>query len=214
MKVGILGSGDVGQALAKGFVASGYDVMIATRNPNSSKAKDLQQNLGLSVGTFEQTAEFAELIVLCTLWSATKNAIALAGPKNLVKKIVIDTTNPLTPSSDSLPELTIGHTSSAGEQNQALLKDSYVVKAFNIVGNQLMYKPKCNNITPTMFYCGNDAKAKKVVAKILVDFGWDPVDIGDITGSRELEPLCILWVKYGALSGYWDHVFALIRAKK
>lgn len=211
MKVGILGSGDVGQTLAKAFVSEGHEVMLGTREVNSDKVKAIKQNTGIMTGDFSQTAKFAEAAVLATLWSGTKNAIRLAGADNLKDKVVIDVTNPLDFSVGMPPKLALGTTDSGGEQVQRWLENSRVVKAFNTVGNQHMYKPNFDNETPTMFYCGNDASAKEVVKTIFLSFGWDPVDIGDITGARELEPLCILWVKYGMMSGRWDHVYKLLR---
>lgn len=210
MNIGILGSGEVGQALAKAFKDEGHRVMIATRNPKGEKAKDLESRLDIRVGSFFATAEYGEVVVLCTLWTATKEAIALADRKNLDNKIVIDVTNPLDFSAGMPPTLLLGTSDSGGEQVQRWLKDSKVVKALNIVGNAHMYKPSFGKITPTMFYCGNDKGAKEIVHTILLSFGWRPVDIGDITGSRELEPMCVLWVKYGIATGDWNHVLSVL----
>lgn len=210
MKIGILGSGDVGCALAKAFRDEGHEVMIATRDPKGDKAKDLKSKLDVRVGSFFATAEYGEIAVLCTLWTATEEAIALADRKNLDNKIVVDVTNPLDFSAGMPPTLLLGTNDSGGEQVQRWLKDSKVVKALNIVGNAQMYKPSFGNITPTMFYCGNDKGAKEIVHTILLSFGWRPVDIGDIKGARELEPMCVLWVKYGIATGGWNHVLSVL----
>lgn len=209
MKVGILGSGDVGKVLANAFKSEGHEVMIATRDTKCAKAAELIES-GLKVGTFAEVAKFCELAVLCTLWDGTENAIKLAGPNNLADKVVIDTTNPLDFSAGMPPKLAIGRTNSGGEQVQRWLKQSKVVKAFNIVGNAYMYKPSLNDTQPTMFYCGNDSGAKEIVKTVLLEFGWDSLDIGDITDSRELEPMCILWVKIGMQTDSWDHAFKLL----
>lgn len=209
MKVGILGSGDVGRALALAFKGEGHEVMIATRDVESKKAAELGE-LGLKVESFVDTAKFAELAVLCTLWTGVESAVQLIGPDNLAQKVVIDVTNPLDMSSGMPPSLLIGCDDSAGEQVQRWLPKAKVVKAFNTVGNAHMYKPNFTEGKPTMFYCGNDAGAKEVVKTILLSFGWQACDIGDITGSRELEPMCILWVKIGMQSGNWNNVFQLM----
>lgn len=209
MKVGILGSGDVGRALALAFKSEGHEVMIATRDVESKKAAELSE-LGLKVGSFADTAKFAELVVLCTLWTGVESAVQLIGPDNLAQKVVIDVTNPLDMSSGMPPSLLIGRDDSAGEQVQRWLPKAKVVKAFNTVGNAHMYKPNFTEGKPTMFYCGNDAGAKEVVKTILLSFGWQACDIGDITGSRELEPMCILWVKIGLQSGNWNNAFHLM----
>ncbi len=209
MKIGILGSGDVGKALAKAFSSEGHEVMIATRKPDSEKATALS-DLNVKVGNFTETAKFCELAVLCTLWTGTEEAISLINPNNLVDKIVIDVTNPLDFSAGMPPKLLLGKDNSGGEQIQKWLPKSKVVKAFNTVGNEHMYKPSFGTQTPTMFYCGNDMGAKEVVKTILLQFGWEPLDIGDITGARELEVMCILWVKIGSQTGNWNNAFKVL----
>lgn len=208
-----MGSGDVGQALAQGFKAEGHDVMMGTREPEGQKAKDIARKLGVATGTFETAAQHADVAVLCTLWAGTEHALELAGSENLSRKIVIDCTNPLKFEEGKGPQLALGHTDSGGEQVQRWLPESHVVKAFNSVGNAHMYKPKFSE-TPTMFICGNDQTVKQTVTDILTTFGWETVDTGDITGARELEPLCILWVKYGMQTNSWDHAFKLLRSHK
>ena len=134
--------------------------------------------------------------MLATLGVATPEAIRMAGPAHFDGKVVIDATNPLAFSAQGLPSLAIGHTTSAGEVHQKALPKAHVVKAFNTVGNALFFQPSLPGGPPTMFLCGNDAAAKKTVEGILHDFGWPSVvDIGGIEGSRELEAMCILWVK-------------------
>lgn len=209
MKIGILGSGDVGRALAQAFKGEGHEVMIATREPKGTKGAELAE-LGVQVGNFATTAKFAELAVLATLWSGTEEAIRLAEPKNLEQKVVVDVTNPLDLSAGMPPRLAIAGSDSGGEQVQRWLPHSQVVKAFNTVGNAHMYKPNFGKAQPTMFYCGNDAGAKEVVRTILLSFGWEPLDVGDITGARELEPMCILWVKIGLQTGNWNNAFKLL----
>lgn len=214
MKIGILGTGDVGKTLAKGFAGIGYDVMIGSRDANGEKVQAIVKEVGskASAGTFTEAAKFGDLAVICTLWSGTENAIKLAGPENLAGKVVIDTTNPLDFSKGMPPTLAIGHTNSAGEEIQRWLPEAKVVKAFNIVGNPDMVNPDFPGGAPDMFICGNDTDAKKKVTEILNAFGWSSVvDIGGMSGARLLEPLCILWVLYGAYSGGWRHVFKMLK---
>lgn len=210
MKIGILGSGDVGQALAKAFKTEGHQVQLATRDLRSDKARAIKQVLDIEVKSFADLAEWCEVAVLCVLWSALDDVLSRLTPQSLKDKIVIDVTNPLDFSAGMPPRLSVGTSDSAGEILQQKLPDAKVVKALNSVGNQHMYKPKFGKITPTMFYCGNDKGAKEVVHTILLSFGWKPVDIGDISGSRELEPLCILWVKYAMQTGKSNHVITVI----
>lgn len=213
MKVGVLGSGVVGQALGAGFAALSHDVMMGTRDPGSEKVKAWVARTGehASAGTFADAAAFAEVAVLATLWSGTEHAIRLAEPRNLAGKVVIDATNPLAYHPDAPPSLALGHTDSAGEQVQRWLPEARVVKAFNIVGNAHMVNPSFPGGPPDMFICGNDTAAKETVTGICEAFGWPVTDIGGIEGARLLEPLAMLWVHYGIRSGSWNHAFKLLR---
>ncbi len=213
MKVGILGTGDVGRSLAIGFVGLGHDVMFGTREPASPKVKELLAKVGgkAAAGTFADAAGFGDIVVLATLWSGTENAVKLAGPARVAGKVVIDATNPLVFSPGAPPTLALGHTDSGGERVQRWLPGARVVKAFNTVGHAHMVKPAFPGGPPDMFIAGNDGGAKATVTAILSAFGWSTVDVGGIEGARLLEPLCILWVGYGLATGTWHHAFKLLR---
>lgn len=214
MKVGVIGSGDVGQALGAGFAGRGDEVMIGSRDPKSDKLKNWVSEAGsrASSGTFAQAAAFGDFIVLATLWSGTKSALDLAGGAGALSgKTVMDVTNPLIFPEGKPPELALGHTDSGGEQVQRWLPSARVVKAFNSVGNAFMVHPQFPGGPPDMFFCGNDAEAKAVVAGICREWDWNPVDVGGIEGARMLEPLCILWVTIGMRSGSWNNAFKVLR---
>ena len=213
MKVGVVGSGRVAQALARGFVALGHQVKLGSRTPE--KLADFVDELGqgASADTFAQAAEFGELGVLATLWSGTEPALELAdGRRTLAGKVVIDVTNPLVFQEGGPPTLALGHTDSGGEQLQRWLPESRVVKSFNIVGNTLFFRPDLPGGPPTMFICGDDEAARRTVAQLVQDFGWpEVVDIGGIEGARVMEPVCILWVLYGIQAGGWEHAVKMLQ---
>ena len=213
MRVGVLGSGNVGRALGRGFVAKRDDeVMIGSRTPEKLDDWSAEVGENAATGTFAEAASHAELAVLATGWGGTESAIGLAGPANLAGKVVIDVTNPLTFSGEGPPELALGHTDSGGEQVQRWLPESCVVKAFNIVGNPYMVDPDLPDGPPTMFIAGDDAEAKDTVAGVLADFGWPDVsDLGGIEMSRYLEPLAMVWIVHGFRAGSWDHALRLLR---
>lgn len=213
MKIGILGTGEVGQTLGVGFVNLGHEVKMGSRDPNQEKVKACLKKAGAkaSAGTFAEAAAFGELAVLCTIWSGTENAIRLAGPHNLAGKVVIDTTNPLDFSAGVPPKLAVGHTDSAGEQVQRWLPDSRVVKAFNIVGSPHMVKPEFPGGPPDMFICGNDDQAKEAVTDLLKAFGWSVIDMGGIEGARYLEPLAMVWIRHFFRVNSVNHAFKLLR---
>lgn len=210
MKVGILGSGDVGKKLGDGFVDLGHSVKIGTRDAGKLSEWASKHGSRASAGSFADAAKFGDIVVIATSWSGTPSAIEMAGPDNTAGKVVIDVTNPLDFSSMP-PKLAVAGADSAGETVQRLLPKARVVKAFNIVGNPHMYKPKFEEGAPTMFICGNDDPAKKMVTDILTAFGWDTVDIGGIEGSRYLEALAMIWIAYYFRTNTGNHAFKLLR---
>lgn len=222
MKIGIIGSGDVGRRLADGLLDLGHQVKIGTRDTSKTevvewidkhKKKGDNESENASVGGFAEAASFGDdLIVLCTSWNGTSNAIKMADPGNMTGKVVIDTTNPLDFSQGLPPRMAVGVTDSAGEINQRLLPGAKVVKAFNIVGNPHMVHPDFPGGPPTMLICGNDEQAKKMVTEsILTPFGWETVDIGGLEGARLLEPLAMLWIVHYFRTGTGDHAFKLLK---
>jgi predicted dinucleotide-binding enzyme len=215
MNIGILGTGDVGRALGKGFITLGHAVKIGARDAGNEKALAWAREMGAraSAGTFADAAAFGEIIVLATLGVANESAIRLAGLDRFRGKVVIDTTNPLDFSGGMPPRLAVSGSDSGGEQVQRLLPDADVVKAFNTVGNALMFRPDLPGGPPDMFICGNDDRAKSTVTAILKDFGWAIVDVGGIEGSRYLEAMCMVWVLAAMRTNTWVQAFKLLRKR-
>jgi predicted dinucleotide-binding enzyme len=215
MKIGILGTGDVGQALGRGFAALGHEVKLGSRDTKNERALAWAKQTGAkaSAGTFADAAAFGEIVVLATLGVANESALQAAGREKLAGKLVIDATNPLDFSKGAPPTLAVSGHDSAGERVQKLLPGAQVVKAFNTVGHAHMFRPEFPGGPPDMFICGNDAGAKQKVAAILKDFGWGVADIGGIEGSRYLEAMCLAWVlfAFSTTPPTWNHAFKLLR---
>lgn len=212
-RIGVLGSGEVGRRLAAGFRSRGHEVMIGSRDPGKAELREWLSGdgAGIEAGTFAQTAAHGKLLVLAVLGNAAEEAVAEAGPGNFGGKVVIDATNPLDFSEGFPPKLSISGQDSLGERVQRALPDAGVVKAFNTIGNPYFVDPRFSDGEPTMLIAGDDEGAKRAVTDALADFGWsDVVDIGGIEGSRELEAICIVWVKIGGTRGAWDHGFKLL----
>jgi hypothetical protein len=211
-KVGILGTGMVGQVLASGFMKHGHQVMIATREPG--KVSDwLDKNPGGKVGDHKQVAQWADILVLATKGTAAEAAIRLCDSADLAGKTVIDATNPI---ADAPPTNGVLHyfttlEESLMEQLQKANPKAHFVKAFNSVGNAYMVNPDFGGVKPTMFICGNDASAKQEVTAILDRFGWESEDMGGVEGARAIEPLCILWCIPGFARNQWNHAFKLLK---
>jgi 8-hydroxy-5-deazaflavin:NADPH oxidoreductase len=212
MKVAILGTGQVGIALAKGFVATGHEVIFGSRDPKGENAlRALAAVPDARSASYAQAAKECDLALLATSWDGAMNALQLAGASALSGKTVIDVTNPLD-TSGGAPKLAIGHTDSAGEAVQRALPDTHVVKAFNIINCGLFFKPQFSDGQPDMFIAGNNAAAKAQVSEIVRSFGWrSAIDMGGIEKARLLEPLAMLWIDYGVSRNHWTHGFSLLR---
>lgn len=213
MKIGIIGSGPVGQVLAKAFKAEGYSVMIGTRDLSKENVITFSKENDIKTGTFQDVAKASDIIVLCTKGSAAENALSLAGAENLPGKIIIDTTNPIAdaPPENGVLKFFTNINKSILEELQVKFPGAKFIKAFNSVGSALMYKPKLQGGKPSMFICGNDAGAKKTVTQILEKFGWDTEDMGTAEAARAIEPLCMLWCIPGFLQNDWMHAFKVLR---
>lgn len=214
MKVGVLGSGVVGKALARGFVEAGHEVKVGTRDPKKADlvAWSQGEGAGATPATFRDTAKHGEVLVLACLGSVVDAVIDLAGTEHFGKKLVLDATNALDFSHGMPPGLFVGVTDSLGERIQKRLPDAKVVKCFNTVPNTLMVHPKVKGGRLEMLICGNDAAAKKRATEILKSFGWaGALDVGGIESARWLEALVPLWVRVGVALGNFDHMFVVAR---
>lgn len=213
-KIGIIGSGQVGQTLGAGFIKHGYKVMIGSRN--TAKLDDWKKAAGenASTGSFEEAAEYGDIIVLAAKATAAKSILETIGTEKLHGKTIIDAANPI---ADAAPEngvLKFFTTldKSLMEDFQETIPGANFVKAFNSVGSPFMVNPKFES-KPTMIICGNNEDAKKEVAEILDKFGWETADFGKAESARAIEPLCILWCIPGLLNNHWNHAFKVLRLK-
>lgn len=211
MKIGILGSGDVGRALGSGLARHGHEVMIGSREPDKDTLVAWRQESGGVSGSPGDTAAFGDWVILATQFSGAQSAIRMAGPERLAGKIVIDVTNPLDFSAGSPPHVSTGPDDSAGESVQRWLPESRVVKAFNIVNARFMVDPDFPDGPPTMFIAGNDSAARAAVTGLLEEIGWDVADLGGIEAARYIEGLAMCWIWYGFATGTWDHAFRLLK---
>jgi predicted dinucleotide-binding enzyme len=202
MKIGILGSGNVGGTLGSRWAQSGHDVVFSSREPGSKQMQELLAKAGKSAraATTPETAAASDVIVLATPWPATRSILASAG--NLAGKVLIDLVNPLAP---DLSRLEVGTTTSCGEMVASWAAGARVVKAFNTVGFPVMADPKVNGEPAVMFYCGDDANAKKATAQLATELGFDARDAGPLTQARLLEPFALLWITMAMKQGYGFH---------
>jgi predicted dinucleotide-binding enzyme len=211
MRFGVLGSGPVAQALSKGLKKYGYDVRIGSRSPEKLAA--FAAEAGIKAGSYADVAAWGEALVLAVKGTAATDALNLAGGASLKGKLVIDTTNPISPDPpvDGVLKFFTGPNESLLERLQAGFPEARFVKAFSCVGAAFMVDPRFPGGKPTMFYCGNDGAAKAVVAGILEKFGWELADMGTAAAARAIEPLCQLWCIPGFRENRWTHAFRLLK---
>ncbi|MBK9255635.1 MAG: NAD(P)-binding domain-containing protein [Saprospiraceae bacterium] len=213
--VGIIGSGPVGIALAKGFISNGYPTIIGSRDEKKRNELEEQIGCGINTGSFEEVAATSDIIVLAVKGSVALKALQLAGKENLRNKVIIDTTNPI---ADQAPEngvLVYFQTEkpSLMETLQTNIPDGNFVKAFSCVGSSHMIQPDFE-LKPSMFICGNNTEAKQEVGDILHHFGWETEDMGNAEAARAIEPLAMLWCIPGFRENQWNHAFKLLKKSK
>lgn len=214
MKIGVLGSGDVGRRLGAGFSANGHEVKLGTRTPSKPEvAAWLKESKGkVSAGSFAEAAAFGNVVVLASSGAVAEEVIRLADAENFNGKVVLDVTNPLDFSKGMPPGLFVGTTDSLGERVQRWLPHARVVKCLNIVSNITMVHPQMEEGLPTMIIAGNDAGAKAQAAALLREFGWEPpIDIGGIEGARWLEAFVPLWVRIAQAANTWTPAIKVLR---
>jgi len=212
-KIGILGSGQVGEVLAGGFLKHGHDVMRGSRDP--AKLGGWKEKAGpkASVGTFAETAKFGDILVLAVKGTAAEAALDQAGAGNLEGKVILDATNPIAdePPQNGVLRYFTGPNDSLMERLQTRFPKAKLVKCFSSVGSPRFVNPDFGSTRPTMFICGNDKGAKEQATSILDTFGWDTEDMGGVESARAIEPLCMLWCIPGFTQNRWTHAFKLLK---
>src|SRR5260221_3949685 len=207
MKIAILGTGMVGNALGIKLVQVGHQIMMGSRAASSEAGQQWLKAVGAKgqIGTFGHAAAFAEVIFDCTNGANSIAALRQAGAANLRGKILIQVSNPLDVSKGMPPTLTVCNTDSLGEQIQREFPDTRVVKALNTVNCAVMVQPSLVPGEHDLIICGNDAAAKRQVTAWLGEwFGWkkeNVIDLGDITSARGTEMYLALWVRLWGVLG-------------
>jgi 8-hydroxy-5-deazaflavin:NADPH oxidoreductase len=212
--VAVLGSGTVGDTLSNGFVAHGFAVMRATRDPSKLQGWKSSAKGEAQIGTYEEAAKWADTIVLAVKGLVAEQVLEQCGIANLAGKTIIDATNPLggEPPDNAVIRFFTNANESLMERLQKKAPQANFVKAFNSVGAPCMVNPKLET-TPTMFICGNNAVAKQDTTELLRKFGWEVCDMGGVEAARPIESLCILWCIPGFLRNDWQHAFKLVNAR-
>lgn len=198
MRIAIIGTGNVGAAIARGLRGKGHAVTLGARDPEAAEVTALAAGTDAAVARPAEAAAGAEVVILALPWGAAEAAVRSLG--NLTGKTVIDCMNPLGRSAAGMG-LTVGHTTSGGEIVQGWLPQAHVVKTLNQVGAEIMAKNDHLPQRPVMFLAGDHAPAKAQVARILTDLGFEALDAGDISKARLLEPFGMVWINQALFRG-------------
>ncbi len=210
MNIGIIGSGIVGKTLAFGFARNDHNVVVGTRTHGKLAEWLATAGPNVSEGSFAEAAQHGDVVVICVNSANTSSAIEIAGRDEFAGKIVIDVSNPMDFSDGIPPKFTATVGNSLGEKVQRELPEAFVVKAFNSMGFSVMTEPLFDGEAGTHFIAGNDEDAKTKVAGLLIEFGWEVVDVGEIDQAFFLEALASLWVNFSFRSGQREQAFKLL----
>lgn len=213
MRIGVLGTGGVGQTLATKLVELGHEVTMGSRAAGGEKASAwvAEAGDGAREGSFADAAAHGELILNCTAGTASLDALAAAGEEELRGKVLVDVANPLDFSKGMPPTLSVSNDDSLGEQIQRAFPDTRVVKALNTISSMVMVAP----IEGTnLFVCGDDDAAKQEVTRLLGELGWPPesvIDLGGIDAARGMEMYLPLWLRLMGAQGGPGFNIAVVR---
>ena len=212
MKIAVLGSGQVGEVLANGFLKKGHEVVRGSREPSKMDGWRTGAGAKASVATFAEAAKAGEVVVLAVKGTAAEAVVEACGA-GLDGKVVLDATNPIAeaPPEGGVLKFFTGPNESLMERLQSKAPAARFVKAFSCVGNAFMVDPDFQGQKPTMFICGNDEAARAKTTELLTSFGWETADMGVAAAARAIEPLCMLWCIPGLRGGSWTHAFKLLK---
>jgi predicted dinucleotide-binding enzyme len=198
MRIAIIGAGNVGGALARGFSRVGHHIVLGVRDAADAKAAALSRAIGAEVRRPAEAAAMADVVVLALPWDAAEGAAKALGDLN--GKIVIDCMNPLAMQNGRLG-LDRGFNTSGAEALASWIPGARVVKTLNQVGAEMMADNAGLPCRPVMFMAGDDSAAKATVSTLLADLGFEPLDAGDLTRARLLEPYGMVWINQAMIQG-------------
>lgn len=201
MKIGILGTGHMASSLAQHWAEKGHHIFFGSRTPEKAVALAGSIGHGAKGGSVSEAAAFGDVLLLGVPWDSAEQTLKACGP--LDGKILIDCINPL---QNDYRSLAIGFSTSAAEEIATWAPGAKVVKAFNTISDKVIrLGPKFGGEFATAFYCGNDQEAKDVVATLITDLGFDPIDVGGLCMARYLEPMTSLFI-HMAMNGMGSNI--------
>lgn len=205
MKIAIIGSGNVGGALAAASTEAGHSVVLSAAHPD--KAREVAATAGArAAASNAEAVEGADLVVLAVPAGAVAAIVDEIG-SSLTGAVVVDATNPL---NDSYSDLTTSGVSAA-EQLQQQIPDVPVVKAFNTIFASRHGSPTEGGQPVDAFLAGDDSSAKATVGQYAESLGYRVVDAGGLRMARSLEEMAFLNISLNATNGWpWQSAWKLV----
>jgi predicted dinucleotide-binding enzyme len=190
VRIGILGSGLMGGKLGTIFARAGHDVVFSyarSRKKLEKLARDAGGNA--RAGTPAEAAHDADALLLAVHWSKVDDVVKQAG--DLSNKVIVSCSLPM---NDDDTDLVVGLKSSGAEKLARKIRKARIVSAFNTVPSEVLFGvfEARGKAKPSLVYCGDDAGAKEVAARLIRDAGFDPVDAGPLKTARYTEPFALL----------------------
>ncbi|MDH2392516.1 NAD(P)-binding domain-containing protein [Streptomyces sp. HNM0663] len=229
MRYAVLGTGTAGRTLAAALSSLGHEVVIGTRDPETTLARTEPDAMGnapfaqwavnhplIRLQTFGDAAAHGERILNATAGAASLSALEAAGARQLNGKILLDVANPLDFTHGMPPTLDPVNTDSLGERIQRTFPGARVVKTLNTMNSAVMTEPARVPGEHHVFVSGDDADAKAAAVELLVAFGWPRdgvIDLGDISTARGPEMLLPMWLRLWGALGHTDFNFHIQGAR-
>jgi 8-hydroxy-5-deazaflavin:NADPH oxidoreductase len=227
VKIGVLGTGGVGRALAGRLGGLGHDVVVGTRDPGATLARTepdrqgtppyaqwQEQNPGVRLVSLPEAGAHADVLVNATNGAASLDALTAADVGGREGLVVLDVANPLVLGPDG-PSLSVANTDSLAETLQRAFPNTRVVKSLNTMNSAVMVDPARVPGDHVVFVAGDDAAAKETVTGLLGEFGWGAgrvVDLGNLTMARGLEMFVLMWWSIAQAEGTFDLNIGIFRA--
>jgi predicted dinucleotide-binding enzyme len=213
MRIAVIGTGHAGRTLAQGFQRTGHDVIVGTRDPDATRAREEWLGLDVPLAALGMVAADADLVVNVTNGQASVAALGEVGSDHLAGKVILDVANPLDFSQGFPPTLSVKDTDSLAEQIQRAFPEARVVKSLNTVTAAVMVDPSTvGDGDTTVFVAGDDEEARQQVSELLRELGWlDIVELDGLQNARGLEMWLPLWVRLMGALGTGQFNIKLVR---
>ncbi len=211
MKIAVIGCGNVGSTLGSRWAANGHEVIFGVRDINKENVQKVISETGATAKAIKDAVAESDVVVYAAWWSAAEEICELVG--DFGNKVLIDCINPLKFGKTGLEGIELGFDTSAAEKLQGWAKNSRVVKCFNTASAQTMANPVIDGVKGDIYLCGDDEDARKTVSALAAELDFTPVDCGDLSASRYIEPMACLWIKL-AFSGLGADFITKLSSRK